>query len=120
MILALLALLAAAADRPFTDERLLLDRRLETLRRILPDAPNPPGSAALVRDLAQGAKLTAVEALARPPVEAATKGDDVVDVTATGHFAEVERFFRQVALSHRLIDVEGLTLSATDDDSVRL
>ena len=39
----LLGLLAAApaapAARPFADERVLLDRRLETLRRILPDGP---------------------------------------------------------------------------------
>jgi hypothetical protein len=36
-----LLLLAAAVQRPFPDERLLLDRRLETLRRILPDGPFP-------------------------------------------------------------------------------
>jgi hypothetical protein len=123
MILALATLLVAVADRPFADERLLLDRRLATLRRILPDAPNPMASAALVKDLAQDAKLAAVEALARPPVQAsetAARGDDVVDLTAAGRFADVERLFRQVALSHRLIDVESLTLAASPDDSVKL
>jgi hypothetical protein len=42
-------LLVFGAARPFPDERVLLDRRLETLRRILPDAPHPQGDVALVR-----------------------------------------------------------------------
>ena len=40
-------LLLAAAERPFAEERELLDRRLETLRRILPDGPNPGSDVAL-------------------------------------------------------------------------
>src|SRR5207244_7113321 len=108
------------ADRPFADERHLLDRRLETLRRILPDGPTPVGDSVLVRDLATTAKLTTVEALARPPVESGASADVPVDVTAVGRFADVERFFRQVALSHRLIDVESVSLTATPEDTVRL
>ena len=58
-MLALLALTLLAADvaRPFAEERLLLDRRLETLRRILPDGPNPGADIALVRELATNARL---------------------------------------------------------------
>ena len=41
-------LLVAAAERPFTEERELLDRRLETLRRILPDGSNPGSDVALI------------------------------------------------------------------------
>jgi hypothetical protein len=121
MLFALLSLLlAASAERPFGDERHLLDRRLETLRRILPDGPNPLEAAALVRELAQKAKLQNVEALARPPQEGGGRGDVPVDLTATGRFGEIERFFRQVSLSHRLVDVESLGLTATPDDTVRL
>lgn len=120
MVLALLTLLVAAADRPFADERLLLDRRLETLRRILPDGPSPLADAAIVRELAVSAKLASVEALARPPVESGARGDVAVDVKAIGRFAEVERFFRQVALSQRLIDVESLSLAATPEDTVQM
>src|SRR5262249_33025444 len=121
MLPALMTLvLAAAAERPFSEERLLLDRRLETLRRILPDTPNPVGAAASVRDLAVQAKLQNVDAVARPPLENGARGDVPIDVTAIGRFAEVERFFRQAALSLRLIDVESLSLTATPEDTVRL
>ena len=46
-----LLLLAAAVTRPFADERLLLDRRLETLRRILPDGPSPTSDQAQVKEM---------------------------------------------------------------------
>jgi hypothetical protein len=115
------ALLAAGPPaRPFSEERLLLDRRLETLRRILPEGPSPPADSAVVRDLAVSAKLQSVEALARPPREEGSRGTVLIDLAAVGHFADVERFFRQVALHHRLIDVESLALTAAPDDSVRL
>lgn len=121
MFLAAFLLSAAVAPRPFGEERLLLDRRLETLRRILPDGPNPVSDAAVVKELADGAKLSAVEALARPPAEATgPKADVVVDLTAMAPYAEVERFIRQVALSPRLIDVESLALSATPERVVKL
>ena len=44
--LPLVLLLAVPAARPFADERLLLDRRLEALRRILPDGPQPAADVA--------------------------------------------------------------------------
>ena len=121
MLLAVLTLLAAVQPaRPFNEERLLLDRRLETLRRILPDGPNPVADVALVREMAEGAKLGRVALAARPPVETGTRGDVLIDVAAFGRFADVDRFFRQVALSARLIDVESLTLSATSEDVIKL
>jgi len=43
-----LLLLAAAPVRPFAEERLLLDRRLETLRRMLPDGATPGNDVALL------------------------------------------------------------------------
>jgi hypothetical protein len=113
-------LLVATSTRPFPEERLLLDRRLETLRRILPDGPNLATDAALVKDLAEGAKLARVEVQARPPQETGIRGDVVLELSAQGRFGEVDRFFRQVALSHRLPDVESLTLSATSEGIVRL
>ncbi len=120
MLLAVLALLAAQPARPFNEERLLLDRRLETLRRILPDGPTPTADQALVRELGEGAKLGRVSLLVRPPLEAGARGDVVVEVTAFGRFADVDRFFRQVALSARLIDVESLTLSATTEGVIKM
>ena len=114
-------MLAATATRPFQEERLLLDRRLETLRRILPDGPNPGSDVALVRELADGAKLGSVEALARPPVESTgPKADVALDLVAAGRYADVDRFFRQVALSPRLIDVESLRLTGAPSGLVRL
>ena len=120
MLLALLALLAAVPARPFYEERQLLDRRLETLRRILPDGPNPAADTALVKDLAEGAHLTVIEVKARPPLEAGLRGDVILDLAAQGRFADVERFFRQVALSPRLVDAESLTLTATPEDVLRV
>ena len=121
MLLAVLTLLAAVQPaRPFNEERLLLDRRLETLRRILPDGPNPVADVALVREMADGAKLGRVALVARPPVETGTRGDVLIDIAAFGRFADVDRFFRQVALSARLIDVDSLTLSATSEDVIKL
>jgi hypothetical protein len=115
-----LALVLPAADRSPADDRQLLARRLETLRRILPDGPTAPSDVALVREMADAAKLTGVDALARPPAEAGTIGYVTLDFTATGRFFDIERFFRQVALSYRLIDVESLTLTAGQADLVRL
>jgi hypothetical protein len=113
-------LLAAGAPRPFAEERLLLDRRLETLRRILPDGPNPAADVSLVRELATAARLSRLEIAARPPVETGARGDVVLDVSATGRFGDVDRFFRQATLSPRLLDVEALTLATSPDGLVRL
>jgi hypothetical protein len=119
-MLLLALLLAATPDRSFAEERLLLDRRLETLRRILPDGPIPVSDSAHVKDLAEQSRLMAVESLARPPVENGGAGHVAVDVSAIGSYAQVDRFFGLAALSHRLIDVESLVLNAAPGDSVRL
>src|SRR5215468_10162389 len=122
MVLPVLLALVAASPPPrdFAEERLLLDRRLETLRRILPDGPSPLADVALLRELAEGAKLLRVEVTARPAVENGNRGEVPVEVVGFGRFGEVDRFFRSVALSHRLIDVEALTLTATPEDVIRL
>lgn len=118
---ALIPLLAAAPPpRPFSDERLLLDRRLETLRRILPDGPHPEVDVAVVRQLAQDAGLSAPEINARAPSEAGPRGDIRIELGGLARFADVERFFRQAALSPRLIDVESLTLNSTPEGLVKL
>jgi hypothetical protein len=114
------AALLLQAARPFPEERLLLDRRLETLRRILPDGPTPSADVLVVRDLAEAARLARVEVQARPPVESGTRGEDVLDVTALGGYEAIDRFFQRLALSHRLADVESLTLTATSEDVVQL
>jgi hypothetical protein len=119
----LLALgLAAAAQpaRPFADERLLLDRRLETLRRILPDGPTAAADVLLVRDLAEAARLARVEVQPRPPVESGARGDVVLDLTAVGGYEQIDRFCQRLALAHRLADVESLTLTATAEDALQL
>ena len=119
--LALLVLLPTFAGRPFSDERLLLDRRLETLRRILPDGPNPPGDRALVLEMAQSTGLESLDVQPRPPFDSRSPSADVVvDLTAVGGYDEVDRFFRQAALSARLIDVESLVLSPAPGDAVRV
>ena len=121
MLLALLAaLLAAQPARPFTEERLLLDRRLETLRRILPDGPTASADVLLVRDLAESARLARVEIQPRPPVESGARGEVVLDLTALGGYEEIDRFFQKVAVSHRLVDVESLTLTATSENVIQL
>lgn len=112
MSLTLLALwLAASAGRSFPDERHLLDRRLETLRRLLPDGANPVSDVAVVRDLSERARLTRVELQARTPAESGSLGVVTIDLKATGRFGEIERFFRQAELSARMIDVEYVTLT---------
>jgi hypothetical protein len=113
-------LLVAAAERPFTEERELLDRRLETLRRILPDGSNPGSDVAVVTELARDARLMGLEILPRGPVENGARGDVPLEVSAVGSYAEIDRFFRLVALSPRLIDVESLSLAAVADGPVKV
>jgi hypothetical protein len=121
MVPGLLILLAVAPlPRPFDEERLLLDRRLETLRRILPDGANPAADRALVLELAEQARLASVEIQAQAPVESGSRGEVPLEVTAVGRFGDIDRFFRQVALSHRLLDVESVTLAASQEDLIRL
>src|SRR3954467_42541 len=114
-----LLLLAATPVRPFAEDRLLLDRRLETLRRMLPDGATPAADAALAADFARTAGAT-LDIHARAPLEAGTEGNVPVDVAGNARFAEIDRFFRQVALSARLVDVESLTLAAGPGDMVRM
>ncbi len=114
------AFLLLQPARPFPEERLLLDRRLETLRRILPDGPTASADVLVVRDLAEAARLARVEVQPRPPVESGTRGEDVLDVTALGGYEAIDRFFQRLALSHRLADVERLTLTATSEDVIQL
>lgn len=113
-------LLVAAADRPFTEERELLDRRLETLRRILPDGANPGSDVALVMEMARDARLMGLEVLPRAPVENGARGDVPLELSAVGSYAEIDRFFRLAALSPRLVDVEHLALAAVPDGPLKL
>ena len=122
MLAALLVVLAAAAQpgRPFAEERLLLDRRLETLRRILPDGPTAAADVLLVRDVAEAIRLARVEIQPRAPIESGTRGELVLDVTALGDYEQIDRFFQRLSVSPRLVDVESLTLTATGEDQVQL
>jgi hypothetical protein len=106
--------------RPFADERLLLDRRLEALRRVLPDGLTSAADAALVRELATAASLAQVSVQARAPIESGTQGEDVLELTAIGGYEEIFRFFQKASLSHRLVDVESLALTATSEDVIRV
>jgi hypothetical protein len=114
-----LLLLAASPVRPFAEDRLLLDRRLETLRRMLPDGPTPAADVALLGDFARAAGA-GFDIRPRAPLETGVDGEVPVDVAGQARFAEIDRFFRQIALSARLIDVESLTLAAAPGDMVRL
>src|SRR5688572_23759300 len=113
-------LLVAAAERPFTEERELLDRRLETLRRILPDGSNPGSDVAVVTELARSARLMGLQVLPRAPVENGARGEVPLELSAVGSYAEIDRFFRLAALSPRLIDVEHLALAAAADGPVKV
>jgi hypothetical protein len=112
--------LALPPARPFADERLLLDRRLEALRRVLPDGPSASADVLHVRDLAEVAGLSRVEVQPRAPVESGARGEILLDVSALGGYEEIDRFFQRVSLSHRLADVESLTLTATTAGVVQL
>jgi hypothetical protein len=120
MFLPFIGLALLLAYRPFPEDRNLLDRRLETLRRILPDGPSPVADAAYMRDLAVQAGLADVQAIARPPLESGARGTVAVDLVGSGRFAEVDRFFRQVAVSPRLVDTDTLTLTPVGGDQVRV
>ncbi len=115
-----LLLLAATVQRPFPDERLLLDRRLETLRRILPDGPFPSTDAALVKEMADGAKLADVLVTTRAPRETGPRGLVPIELSALGRFEDVDRFFRQMVLSPRLVDVESMLITPAEGDRVRI
>ena len=120
MILAALLLLAASQPRTFAEERALLDRRLEALRRLLPDGPTAAADVAQLREAALAARLQSFEAVPRAPVETAAVSHVVVDIAGNARFVDVERFFRQLGLLPRPIDVEALTLKATPEELVHL
>jgi len=118
---ALIALLALGQPpRPFAEERQLLDRRLEALRRILPDGPSAAADAALAREAADSVRLARVGVQARPPVESGRRGEVVLDFAALGGYGQINGFFRKLETSPRLVDVESLTLTATAEDLIRL
>jgi hypothetical protein len=118
-LVGVLALLAAPPLRSFGEERQLLDRRLATLRRMLPDGPTPAADVAIVREIANSLKLQGFDALARPPLEQAGQGAVLVDVAGLARFVEIDRLFRQIALHQRLIDMESLTLAPAAEDAVQ-
>jgi len=117
-VLCLLAL--APASRPFAEERQLLDRRLETLRRILPDGAAPDADRRHVTGLAEEAQLGQVDVQSCSSTESGTSGIVSCELEALGGYDQIERFFRRVALSHRLIDVERVTLTSAGEGVVRL
>jgi hypothetical protein len=120
MLLLAFVLAAAAAPRPFTEERDLLDRRLQAVQRALPDGARPPADLALVRALADSARLQVSALTARPPAEAGGRGEITIDLVAFGRFTNVETFFRQAGKSPRLVDVASLALNATPEDTIRM
>jgi hypothetical protein len=120
MLLLAFVLAAAAPPRPFTEERDLLDRRLQAVARALPDGPRPPADLALVRSLADSARLQVSALTARPPAESGGRGEITLDLVAFGRFTNVETFFRQAGRSPRLVDVVSLALNATPEDTIRM
>jgi hypothetical protein len=113
-------LLVVPAGRPFSEERLLLDRRLETLRRILPDGSSASADIPHLRRLAEAAQLGRVEIEADSTAASGTRGESTYELTALGGYDEIDRFFREAALSHRLIDVESVTLASAPERVIQL
>jgi hypothetical protein len=113
-------LLVVPAGRPFAEERLLLDRRLETLRRILPDGPVASADILHLRQLAEAAQLGRIEVVAGSSAQNGTSGEATYELTALGGYDEIARFFGQAALSHRLIDVESLTLASAPERVIQI
>ncbi len=124
MWVALLVLSASLTDgRSFEEERLLQRRRLETLRRILPDGRRSGLDLALVHRLVVEAALEGVTFSERPEggSEAARDvGHVTIEVGAHASYQQIERFFSQLALHHRLVDVVRLVLQSTPALDVHL
>src|SRR5688500_12246087 len=74
----------------------------------------------MVREMAESSRLGNLDVTARPPMESGARGWVAVDVTAVGRYEDIDRFFRQVALTPRLIDVESVTLTAVPGRHVRM
>ncbi|MBN2371552.1 MAG: type 4a pilus biogenesis protein PilO [Vicinamibacteria bacterium] len=122
MTIALILSLLSVATQPraFPDERSLLDSRLETLRRILPDGATVEADAALISTFASESRLSVMELKPGAIQEEGSRGIVPIELVAAGRFLDIEGFFRQVALSHRLVDVAHLSLSATTGDVLRV
>ena len=54
------------------------------------------------------------------PSSRARAARSVLDLTALGDYEQIDRFFQRLAVSHRLVDVESLTLTATGEDQIQL
>jgi len=111
-----LATLAPAA-RSFEEERMLLSRRLETLRRILPDGRHPTLDVAQVEQIGVECGIPGLRVAARPG------GPDpsqhvVLDVEGEATYADVDRLFSKLALFHRPVDVAELTIDPGAADLV--
>lgn len=104
------ALLQGPPGRPYAEERQLLDRHLTQLSRALPDGPAPEADAAHFRELAAASGLRGVEVGTPTITETGTLGQSRRMITATSTFPDVDRFFRAIQTSPRLIDVESLVL----------
>jgi hypothetical protein len=87
---------------------------------LLPDGPTAAADVAQLREAALAARLQSFEAVPRAPVETAAVSHVVVDIAGNARFVDVERFFRQLGLLPRPIDVEALTLKATPEELVHL
>ena len=64
--------------------------------------------------MADGSKLAEVLVQTRAPLETGPRGLVPIELSALGRFEDVDRFFRQLALSPRLIDVESLLMAHAD------
>jgi hypothetical protein len=120
MLLLALLMASAAAPRPYAEERELLDRRLAAVRRGLPDGPQPAADIGHVNALADAALLRRASVNARAPQESAGLGEIAIEIAAFGRFTSIETFFRQIAASPRLVDVESVSLASTSEDTIRL
>jgi len=119
MLLAALTLAVAPQPaRTFDQERHLLSRRLETLRRILPDGRDPRRDVAELERTADEAGLIGL--VATPRAESGDEPRHVsIDLEGEASYGDIDRFFGRLAVSHRLIDVAELTLLATAAELVR-
>ena len=124
MWVALLLLSASLADgRSFDEERHLQRRRLETLRRILPDGRQAETDLALVYRLADEAALERVTLSERPDEDLDATldvGHVAIEMQAQASYLQIEHFFSLVAAHHRLADVVRLSLQSTPDLDVHL
>jgi hypothetical protein len=102
------------------EERRLLDGRLETLRRMLPDGPTPGSDNALAAQHAREARLSGIQTAASEPEEAGNRGSTPIQLNASGQYEEIERFFRSIATSLRPVDVRSLSLTAGPEGAIRL